>query len=297
MQNTEQERQSWLKLTIIFLYILAYGFLNVIGSENELNLNLDNEGMLNMLKILQAVSVVLVFIIPAILFATLWTNKKIHYLGVTTRPAFATIILAGIGMIVAMPLINWLAEVNQNMHLPDAFSGIEIWMKNSEEKASQLTEAFTKGTSISTLVLNLFVVAFMAAVSEELFFRGMLQKVLIECFKNKHIAIWIGAALFSAFHMQFYGFIPRMLMGAFLGYLFLWSGSLYASIVAHFVNNGMAVLLVWLSNKGSISVDIDKVGTNENELIFVAISLVLVVASLFFICKLELKKKQKQLIE
>jgi len=297
MQHIEQERQSWLKLIIILLYILAYGFLNVIGSENELNLNLDNESMLNMLKILQAVSVIFVFILPAILFATLWTNKKIHYLGVTTRPALISIVLAGVGMLLAMPLINWLAELNQHMHLPDAFSGVEAWMKNSEEKAAQLTEAFTKGTSIGTLILNLFVVAFMAAVSEELFFRGMLQKVLIECFKNKHIAIWIGAALFSAFHMQFYGFIPRMLMGAFLGYLFLWTGSLYASIVAHFINNGMAVLMVWLANRGAVSVDIDKVGMEKGEFIFVGVSFVLVVLSLFFVYRIERKRGKVQTIE
>ena len=131
-------------------------------------------------------------------------------------------------------------------------NGIEIWMKNSEEKAKVLTDAFTEGDSLGVLFLNLIVIALLAALSEELFFRGVLQKVLIECTRNKHLGVWIGAIIFSAFHMQFYGFLPRMLMGAFLGYLFLWSGSLWLGIFAHFINNGMAVLIIWLINKNVI---------------------------------------------
>ncbi len=297
MQTIEQERHSWIKLFLIFLYILAYGFLNVLGGEGEMNLNLDNEGMLVMLKIVQAVSVVLVFILPAILFAAFWTKQKVSYIGMSKRPVFLSLLIAAMGMVVAMPMINWLSEVNQHMQLPEAFSGIEAWMKNSEAKAAVLTEAFTRGTSAGTLALNLFVVAFMAAVSEEIFFRGMLQKVLIECFKNKHVAVWIGAALFSAFHMQFYGFIPRMLMGAYLGYLFLWTGTLYASIVAHFVNNGLAVLLVWLANRGAISMDVEKVGMEQGQFVIVLLSVVLVTGSLFLIHRIEEKRKRTQLTE
>jgi membrane protease YdiL (CAAX protease family) len=130
----------------------------------------------------------------------------------------------------------------------------------------------------------------MAAFSEELFFRGILQKVLNECVSNKHIGVWIGAALFSAFHMQFYGFLPRMLMGAYLGYLFLWSGSLWPGILAHFINNGMAVLLMWMSNRGDIKVDADKVGIQENEWVFVLISFVMVSLSLYLVYNNEKKK-------
>ncbi|MCC6837877.1 MAG: CPBP family intramembrane metalloprotease [Bacteroidia bacterium] len=297
MEPVEKERQSWLKLSLIFLYILAYGFLNVIGGDGELGFNMDNDSVITMLKVMQAVSVILVFILPALLFAAFWTKPRIHYLGITKKPLFSTIILAAVGMVMAMPMINWLSELNQQMSLPEMFSGVEAWMKNSEAKAMELTDAFTRGTSVGSLLLNLFVVAFMAAVSEELFFRGMLQKVLIECFKNKHVAVWIGAALFSAFHMQFYGFVPRMLMGAYLGYLFLWSGSLYPSIVAHFVNNGMAVLLVWLANRGTIFVDADKVGMEQGEFIYVIVSIVMVVSSLFLVYRLEQKKRNVQSIE
>ena len=195
------------------------------------------------------------------------------------------------GMTVALPLINWLAELNKQMSLPEAFREIEIWMQESEARLEVLTEAYTKGTSIGVLLLNLFVVAFMAALSEELFFRGILQKVAIECTRNKHVGVWLAAIIFSAFHLQFYGFIPRMLMGAFLGYLFVWSGSLWPSILAHFVNNGMAVLLIWLSNRGAIGSDADKVGIQPGDWIYAAGSAALVVLSLSAVYFIERKRK------
>jgi len=115
---------------------------------------------------------------------------------------------------------------------------------------------------------------------------------MIECFKNKHLGVWSAAIVFSAFHMQFYGFLPRMLMGAYLGYLFLWSGSLWVSIAAHFANNGMAVFLIWLSNRGVVKADVDTIGTGgEMEWIPVIVSCIMIVASLLLIHKTESKHK------
>ena len=291
MQNIEQERHSWIKLAVIFLWLALYATATIAGSGAETELNLDNSTTVNLLYVGQLIGVLFLFIVPAILFAGLWTKQRIPYLGVTTKASFTTLILGSIGILFALPTINWIAQLNEQMHLPAALSGVEEWMKHSEAKALEMTKLFTEGTSVSGLILNLFVVAFMAAISEELFFRGMIQKVLIECFKNKHIAIWTGAILFSGFHMQFFGFFPRMLMGAYLGYLFLWSGSLWPGILAHFFNNGMAVFLIWLSNRGVISADVDKIGTFENEMMYVIISAVLVAASLVLVYRMEKKRK------
>lgn len=259
-------------------------------------MNLDNPNTIATLKIIQGLSVLVVFVFPAILFAVFWTKPRIHYLGVTTKPAITTLMIAGIGMLLAMPMINWLSDANQHLNLPEALSGIETWMQQSEEKAKILTEAFTKGTSVSVLILNLIVIALMAALSEELFFRGVLQKVLIDCTRNKHIGVWIGAILFSAFHMQFFGFLPRMLMGAYLGYLFLWSGSLWPGIFAHFINNGMAVVLIWLVNRRAISDNADKVGIEEGEWLYVATSVATVIITLFLVYRIEKKRKEVQSI-
>ncbi len=301
MENIEQERHSWIKMGVIMLFMIAYGVLNVIGGSGDIDLNLDDPNTMLLLKILQVISVIIVFILPAVLFSVFWTKQKIHYSGITKLPAVSSLFIGGLGMLFALPIINWLAELNQHMQLPEMFSGIETWMKNSENKAKELTEAFTKGSSVSSLILNLFVIAFMAALSEELFFRGILQKVSIECFKNKHAGVWFGAILFSAFHMQFYGFVPRMLMGAYLGYLFLWSGSLWLGIFAHFLNNGMAVFVMWLMNRNSIKTDVDNVGIQDGEFVFVFISAIFVIGSLFWVYKIEkkriAKKEELQLVE
>jgi membrane protease YdiL (CAAX protease family) len=286
MQNTEQGQQSWLKLTFILLFIFLLGFLSVLGEQGDMDLNADNPKTMFVLKLLQGISSILIFVLPSVLFALFWTKSKISYLGITGKPSASSLFIAGTGMLLALPLINWLAEKNEKMKLPASLSNIEQWMKSSEAKAEVLTKAFTAGSTIDVLILNVIVIALIAAISEEFFFRGILQKILIECFKNKHIAVWTSAIIFSAFHLQFYGFLPRMLMGAYLGYLFLWSGSLWVSIMAHFANNGMAVLIMWLANRGTINEDVDTIGTGgEMEWIPVLISCVMVVSSLALIYK------------
>jgi membrane protease YdiL (CAAX protease family) len=295
MQNSEQEEQSWFKFYIILMWMsfpFLLEFLLRMGSGGkETELNFDNSSTILVLKIMQGVSAILFFIVPSLLIAQYWTKAKLSYLGIKKIPSLSSLFIASTGMLLALPLINRLAEVNSKMQLPSSFGNIERWMQNSEAKAEELTKAFTAGTSIDVLILNIVVIALIAAMSEEFFFRGLLQKVLMECFKNKHIAVWTAAVIFSAFHMQFYGFLPRMLMGAYLGYLFLWSGSLWVSIMAHFANNGMAVLFMWLANRGTISTDVDTIGTGgDMEWIPVLISSVMVVSSLVLIYKTEVKQ-------
>lgn len=292
MENIQGERHSWLKLGVLMSGIFLFALATLMGGEAEVNLNYDDQNTINFLKIIQAFSVIILFILPAVLIAVFWTKSKIAYLGITTKPSAITMLLAGVGIFTAMPLINWFAELNQHMHFPEAFSGIEEWMRSSEDKAAELTEAFTKGTSVGTLILNLFVIAFMAALSEEIFFRGLFQKISIECFKNKHAGVWFSAIIFSAFHMQFFGFLPRMLMGAYLGYLFLWTGSLWPGILAHFVNNGMAVFLMWLINRGVITEEIEQVGMQPEDLIFVAVSAMMIIFSLIIVYRIERKRKR-----
>lgn len=293
MQNIEKERNSWLKLVVILFFISLFGIASAFSGDVEMNL--DDADTIYTMKIMQVAGVIVLFIVPALLFAVLWTRSKIHYLGITVLPAANTTLVAALGMLMALPLINALAELNQHLHLPSSLQHLETWMKKSEDTATKLTEAFLQGTDTNTLLLNLFVIAFMAALSEELFFRGIVQKVLIECFKNKHIGVWIGAAIFSAFHMQFFGFIPRLLMGAYLGYLFLWTGSLWPGIVAHFMNNGLAVYVGWLINRGTIGDNADKVGENAHEWIYVVISAAMVIASLVMIYRFEKKRNMEHI--
>jgi len=116
--------------------------------------------------------------------------------------------------------------------------------------------------SISDLLFNFLLIAVIAGLGEELFFRGILQKIFSE-WRNAVLAIWLAAFVFSAIHLQFYGFFPRMLLGAFFGYLLYWSGNLWLPILAHTINNGLAVIFYYLKFNGYQVVDIDTIGTNE----------------------------------
>jgi uncharacterized protein len=292
MQNIEKERSPWLKLGAVLLWILLWALPNIFASDTKMNL--DDVSKIQMLKVFQAIGVVFLFILPAVLFAQFATSSKMHYLGITKRSTFNTMLIGGLGMVLALPLINGLAQLNQQVHFPEALQGVEQWMKNSEENAKNITDAFLQGSDLSSLLINLFIIAFMAALSEELFFRGVLQNVLIDCFKNKHLGVWIGAIIFSAFHLQFYGFLPRLLMGAYLGYLFVWTGSLWPSIVAHFLNNGLAVYVAWLANKGIVDDDLEKVGEKQQEWIYVLISAGMVIFSLILVHRIERRKLENK---
>jgi hypothetical protein len=135
------------------------------------------------------------------------------------------------------------------------------------------------------LVLNLFVLAVIPALGEELLFRGLLQKMFNELFKNKHIAILVTAAIFSAIHMQFYGFIPRMLLGALFGYLLVWSGSIWVPVLAHFFNNAMVVIFSYLSSKSLLPFDENTIGTENNHMILLIVSSAIVGGLLFLLSK------------
>jgi membrane protease YdiL (CAAX protease family) len=155
-----------------------------------------------------------------------------------------------------MPFDSLFIEWNKSIQLPSALKGLEQWMQESEEAAKKITLYFTDFKSFPQFVVALVVVAGTAAISEELLFRGVLQNILLKKWNNPHLAIWVAAFWFSFIHFQFYGLIPRMLLGAMFGYLYYWSGSLSLPIWAHFVNNGFTILMSYLYKIGVLEVNI-----------------------------------------
>ena len=138
-----------------------------------------------------------------------------------------------------------------------------------------------KVDTIGGLLLNLLVIALIPAVGEELTFRGVLQQGLVRRMKSPHLAIILSAAIFSFIHFQFYGFLPRMFLGLLLGYMFYITGSLWTSILMHFVNNGSVVVLYYLNNKDIISIDAEHFGEASSSWM-VTISLAVTVLLIFW---------------
>jgi len=245
-----------LQLIVVLVFVLLSTLL-IVGL-------VTNNDMTNMhnLKIMQLIQSVGMFVVPPLALAFLWSEKPLHYLQLTTKLKLSSILLVVVLMGVAIPFINLITSLNQQIALPDFLAPVEAWMKNSEEQAAVLTEKMLNIHSFNELLFNIFLIAMIPALGEELFFRATIQKILTQ-WRSAIWGIWIAAFVFSAIHLQFYGFFPRMLLGAFFGYLLVWSGSLWLPIIAHFTNNAIAVIFYYLKFNGYQVVDIDVIGSGE----------------------------------
>ena len=195
-------------------------------------------GVLTTMKWIQAISSLIIFLFPAVVFALLVFNgKPFYFLGLRPPVSNNMYLLAVAAVVLAFPFVLWLGEINQHIPLPK-------WMTGLEKDAAKQMEAFLKADNTAEVLINVFIVAFLPAICEELCFRGALQRILIHLFKSPWTGIVVTAILFSAFHLQFQGFLPRMFLGIVLGALYWYSGSLWTSIIAHFVFNAVQVVVV-----------------------------------------------------
>lgn len=150
-------------------------------------------------------------------------------------------------------LVYW----NAQLDLPESLSGLETWMKEMETQLMELTLFLTDFQTIPELLTGILVIGVFAGIGEEMFFRGVVQPKLKLYTNSAHWGIWLTAIIFSAIHVQFYGFIPRVFLGALFGYLYLYSGSLLYPILAHIFNNTLTVIVVYLSNQGQLDFDLE----------------------------------------
>jgi membrane protease YdiL (CAAX protease family) len=255
---------SFVVTTLVGLVIAVPFFgLEVLKNMGSFT-NIQDENTINFIKYFQAINQIGIFVLPALFYAFLEKSQAFDFLKLNKKIQPQSLLFSILIIISALPAINWMVEINEQMKLPGFLSNLENWMKESEEKTKLLTDIFLDVDSISGLMVNLFIIAFLAALGEELLFRGVILKILADATKNIHWGIIISAALFSAMHMQFYGFLPRMALGVIFGYIFVWSGSLWVPIILHFLFNGMTVVATYLYKIEAISSDPDSLGTSSS---------------------------------
>lgn len=223
------------------------GHLSEIKSVDEIS-----SQQISGLKIFQFITSLGRFLFVPFLFIYLNGQQFIRALHLDKKILSGSLLIIILIMFTAPGVINIVNEWNQSISFPGSLKSIEDAMRSSEEMAKVQTEAFLSTTSIIGLLLNILIVGMIAALGEEILFRGILQNLFWKWTKNIHLAIWIAAFIFSFIHFQFFGFFPRLLLGALLGYLYYWSGSLWASIFAHFVNNAASVVAYFLLQRGAI---------------------------------------------
>lgn len=258
--------------TVFFLFLIIAGFCFTMLALMIMLLISNPEAILSgkmpelsaqMLRIIQTFQSFFVFIIPALLCAWFFSNNPNEYLYFEKKNTFFVFVFVIIACIAVIPFINWLAYINEQMSFPDALSGLEQKMRESETAAQKVMTTMLQTDSVITLLYNILLVGVLAAVGEELLFRGIIQRLITDASKNIHIGIWVSAFIFSSIHFQFYGFFPRLLLGAWFGYLLYWSRSLWLPILAHFVNNATAVVISYLQQHGFVDLQTDTIGKGD----------------------------------
>lgn len=263
-------------LTFILLLILGIVFSGVLG----VFVAMINGGAITDLKNLQIIQVlnqVLGFLMPAVIYVMLVQEKPLNYLGLNKIPAWS--LLGIVAMFTIIPFLSWVTDWNDGIVFPESMRAIEEQLRNTQEKSEEIIKTFI---SQGSLFSSLLIIAALAAVSEEILFRSVIQKALIKLCKNAHVAIIVTALVFSAFHMDFFGFFPRFTLGIMLGYMFWLSGSIFPSMLMHFVNNATIVMLYYLNTRGFIDIDVEHFGSTDNVLV-ILLSLITTVA-IFITC-------------
>lgn len=276
-------------LIIVLLSTLLISLLSILaalpfGGMNNMMLFLSNSydsNSIMFLKWLQISQSVGIFILPAVIVAYLFSKDGASsYLYLNTKLKPNMVLLSLLIMVVSLPVISELTKWNSQMVFPECLKGVENWMRAKEDQAQQLTDLFLDSKTGGDFWMNILMIGIIPGIGEELLFRGVIQRILKEWTKNDHWAIWLTAIFFSAIHLQFYGFVPRVILGAMFGYILVLGKSLWLPIIAHFMNNSMAVVAYHLSNIGVSHTDPDKIGDTS---LIVAVICADVVVLLFFI--------------
>jgi hypothetical protein len=221
------------------LVFALYG-LKTVTAIAELNVTVPH--FIPAVWILQLLGTTLPILAAPLLFARYIVNNTTGYLKPNFKFPWLLMLVAFFIMFAASPLMEYLTNLNQKMVLPPFLK----WMRDSEDQAEKLTTALLQMDTVWSMLFNLIFIGLLTAIVEEFMFRGCMQTIFEKWFKNKHVAIWVTAILFSAFHMEFFGFLPRMFLGAVFGYFVVYSGSIWPAVWGHFINNGTAVVATYL---------------------------------------------------
>jgi membrane protease YdiL (CAAX protease family) len=304
-------RQGFIRMSpptkILLLVFLVFGFLlisSILGillARPIFGMNLaevyqvlsnpdaDNLGVVKYFQIIQSV---FLFLVPALIAAWLYSENMPRYLHADRKPGALTLLLVMVTLLVAIPFLNALALFNSEMVLPQWMHSLEVRIKSMEDTAGRLTGLFLTGGDGFTLALNMFMIALLPALGEEFLFRGLIQRLLTEWTRNRHLGIWMAAFVFSFIHFQFYGFLPRFLLGLYFGYLLVWSSSIWVPVTGHFINNGVAVLYYHFAAKPMGETSMDKLGTSKENNYVLYLSIISTAILMIFIYRKEKEKKE-----
>lgn len=282
MQTYLKTRPVWIQL-LLFIG-MAFGILLVLGMiggailskltgisllemRDASSWDINNPNMIVFIRGMLLLQFLGLFVIPSLLFAYFSDPKPLDYIGLKPPSKAFYWILGILALVVAIPFVDFMGYLNQRM-----FTGeTEKWLKNMEQDAARQIQFMLNRHTLKELIMNLIFIALFAGVGEELFFRGVLQRLFIKLTRSPWLGIILTAALFSAIHFQFLGFIPRFLLGILLGCIYWYSGSLWPAIIAHFFYDGFMVVLIYINPEMIENVDATIIQKSSLQLVLSAI--------------------------
>lgn len=238
-------RQSTL-MRLVTLLTLFFFLLLIVAASSAGIAMIPGISEKNSLLLASALQCLLAFCLPAWLTARFSSDSPAKFLSLSKDPGIKPFLGILIVYILALPAMNQLIAWNESVHFPDWASGLEESFREMEDNNKGVALRLLNGNTFGEMIISVLIVGLLTGFSEEIFFRGALQKIFLEGRMSRNIAVWSAAAIFSAMHFQFFGFFPRLLMGAFFGYLVCWSGSLWPAVFAHTLNNSVVVVSVWI---------------------------------------------------
>ncbi|MBO4369990.1 MAG: CPBP family intramembrane metalloprotease [Paludibacteraceae bacterium] len=244
--------------------------------------------------VMQAVSSLLMWGGSAAIATYLFTCDSVFVYWKNNSVTFQWLLLGVIIFAFSMPTISLLAGWNEQLHLPESLAKLEELMVKSEEAAREATELLTGGSGVGLFLVELIVIAAIPALVEELFFRGVMQNLMYRSTSNTHIAVWSTAVVFSLLHFQFFGFVPRMVMGAILGYLYHYGRSLWINTTAHFFNNAIALSAYWIAARVESLKDIQSENLSVSvETVSASVLSLSIAVVLLWVMKREIEEREK----
>ncbi|MEG1643403.1 MAG: CPBP family intramembrane glutamic endopeptidase [Bacteroidales bacterium] len=229
------------------------------------------------------------FICTPIICARIFSNSAVDFLQAGKLPKIQQILWCTACMIVLTPALNLIITWNEGIQLPAALNGVETWMRNQENAAKVTTDMLLSTKSLWGVAGLILIVGVLTGIGEEFTFRGLIQQLVSEKSRNQHIAVWVTAFLFSAIHIQFFGFFPRLLLGAFFGYMIVWSHNIWLPVFAHFLNNSLATVSTFLIDNKYSGEEVETIGTIKSGTAWISVISII----LFILCVRELYKSCK----
>lgn len=287
--NKIERYQRILIMLRALLILLGFFFVGLFltGAISSLLINKFVSEQRTQLLLMSLVQNIFAFILPAFLtikFAYRLSNPM-QILGINERSYGSQYVGAFLFYLVGLAAMNQIVYWNANITFPESMQSLWLKLKEMEDLNASFANSILSDGSVGGLINSILVVGILTGFSEELFFRGALQTIFTKGGWNHHLAIWVTAFIFSAIHFQFFGFFPRLLLGAWFGYLFYWTRSIWVSAATHALNNSMVAFVAWLSASGATNYDFNDFGVTPSGFPFFALGSALIFSGMLWLLK------------